>query len=402
MSNSSQETSAQQVRSEIVGIRVEGPWLSIEWGDGHSSRFHALWLRHACGCAVCGDPKIGFRHSLLMEIPEDSLPCETDWSAAGHLRVVWSPDGHVSDFDPAFLRRACNSERSRAERRFQLQAWGPEIADRLPRFPYPEVLAAPEQHLGALESLLRYGFVLLDGVPVTEEETVKITELAGVYRPGTYGLYDIKLAENPKYYGDLAVALDPHCDEPYRTQTAAITIFHPMVASGDGGDTILVDGLRATEALKQEAPEAFDLLSRFSVPYERREGTAHFHRLMAPIIGLERDGSFAGIRFLDRYLLPLDLPNDLIEPFYQALRRFETYLADPANQLRFKLLPGQAMIFNNQRLLHGRTAFDPKGAKRHLRHSNTDLDSFYSKLRLLYAQFGRDEADMIYPSGAVL
>ena len=41
-------------------------------------------------------------------------------------------------------------------------------------------------------------------------------------------------------------------------------------------------------------------------------------------------------------------------------------------------------MFNNQRVMHGRTAFDPALSKRHIRSASVDLDEFYSRLRVLY------------------
>ena len=53
--------------------------------------------------------------------------------------------------------------------------------------------------------------------------------------------------------------------------------------------------------------------------------------------------------------------------------------------IEFKLAPGEVLVFNNQRLMHGRTAFDPSSGKRHIRSCSVDLDEFYSRLRILYA-----------------
>jgi len=47
---------------------------------------------------------------------------------------------------------------------------------------------------------------------------------------------------------------------------------------------------------------------------------------------------------------------------------------------------GEMLVFNNQRLMHGRTAFDPANSKRHIRSCHVDLDEFYSRLRILYAK----------------
>lgn len=65
-------------------------------------------------------------------------------------------------------------------------------------------------------------------------------------------------------------------------------------------------------------------------------------------------------------------------------------------------MPGDVLIFNNQRVMHGRTAFDATAAERHIRSCHVELDEFYSSLHLLYCCSGREEADMVLPAGAVV
>jgi gamma-butyrobetaine dioxygenase len=75
-------------------------------------------------------------------------------------------------------------------------------------------------------------------------------------------------------------------------------------------------------------------------------------------------------------------------------------LYDKRNYLVVKILPGQVLVFNNQRLLQGRTAFDGSKSLRHVRTANVDLDEFYSSLRVLYRELGREELYMRLPQGA--
>ena len=65
------------------------------------------------------------------------------------------------------------------------------------------------------------------------------------------------------------------------------------------------------------------------------------------------------------------------------------------------LQPDDVLIFNNQRVLHGRTAFDRGECGRHLRTCHEDLDEFHSRLRVLSRRQGRDGADMTLPVGAM-
>jgi len=52
----------------------------------------------------------------------------------------------------------------------------------------------------------------------------------------------------------------------------------------------------------------------------------------------------------------------------------------------FKVHSGEMRVLINQRLKHGRTAFDPARSTRHIRSCHIDLDEFYSRLRIIYAE----------------
>jgi gamma-butyrobetaine dioxygenase len=69
-----------------------------------------------------------------------------------------------------------------------------------------------------------------------------------------------------------------------------------------------------------------------------------------------------------------------------------------ANQIRFRLQAGEAVFFDNHRVMHARTAFsDPA---RHLQICNVSRESFHQKLRLaVRAQGCRDELRLKLPPG---
>ncbi len=83
-------------------------------------------------------------------------------------------------------------------------------------------------------------------------------------------------------------------------------------------------------------------------------------------------------------MAPVDAEIDDIEPFYDALRNFLERIYAGDGMITFKLQAGEMLVFNNQRLLHGRTAFDPGTGHRHVRSCSVDLDEFHSSLRMAY------------------
>ena len=114
-------------RFAITGVDNCGDHVVVRWGDGHESRYHAVWLRHACRCEGCGTYLSGIRSLRLTEIPDDITAAGVRRERDGGVAVTWSNDGHRSRFDPAWLRARCSSAAERARRRWKAVLWGKEI-----------------------------------------------------------------------------------------------------------------------------------------------------------------------------------------------------------------------------------------------------------------------------------
>ena len=69
---------------------------------------------------------------------------------------------------------------------------------------------------------------------------------------------------------------------------------------------------------------------------------------------------------------------------------FAALLRDPRFQLRIMLRDGHLAVFDNQRTLHGRTAFSSARHPRHLRGCYLTRDSVYSAAGLLQREFQQD------------
>ena len=80
--------------------------LRVDWGDGHQSRFHSIWLRHQCECEVCGTSMNAVRGLRLNELPDDiaivRFVFDTD-----RITLIWSGDGHQSKYQGRWLREHC-------------------------------------------------------------------------------------------------------------------------------------------------------------------------------------------------------------------------------------------------------------------------------------------------------
>jgi gamma-butyrobetaine dioxygenase/trimethyllysine dioxygenase len=390
---------AQDGRHTIAGLENAGSGVSVGWGDGHRSLYPAIWLRHNCTCEICGSTETGRRHLRLTDIPADIAVANVAVSPNGELVVVWKGDDHRSLYQPLWLRAHCLSDEERARRRHKPTLWHALSNDALCYFSFPELREKPE-HLRFLERVRDFGFAILTDVTCEREATEKVAKLVGTLRATNYGIYELISQPRPQLAGDTALALAPHTDEPYRHNPPGITFFHVLAQSEEGGDSTLVDGYYVAEMLRQKEPDAFALLSTVPASFHRtlKEGRAFV--AAGPVIRLDQDGHVEGVRILDRGTAPFDLPPEKVRPYYDALRILLQYLYEARNHLTVKIKAGEMLVFNNQRLLHGRTAFDATKSHRHVRSCNVDLDEFYSSLRVAYRELGREEAYMWLAQGA--
>ena len=390
-------------RTEIRDVSRAGGRVRIAWGDGHESRFHAIWLRYNCDCEGCGATVTGIRPLRLTHVPADIAVAAAAIDDDGRLALDW-PDGHRTVFEAAWLRAHCYTAVERERRRFQPVLWGPEIAADPPSADYDAVRGDEAELLGMYEKIRDYGFVWLRGVPADVDETEKVTRLLGVMQITNYGgIYDFVSQPEARVYGDTGNKLEPHTDEPYRYWPPAITLFHLIKPSDDGGGhSILMDSFRLAGMLRSRDPEGFHLLSHLPQYFHRdvRDGEREF-RCAARIFSLDFEGNVEGFRLLDRGAGPLDLPEDMIEPYYAALRGLLEIIYDEDEQLVLPLEAGDLLIFNNQRVMHGRTAFDRGEGGRHMRSCSVDLDEFHARLRMLSRRLGSESADIRMPVGPV-
>jgi len=74
----------------------------------------------------------------------------------------------------------------------------------------------------------------------------------------------------------------------------------------------------------------------------------------------------------------------LVEEWYNAIRMWHKFLTSPDSEYWVQLTPGTAVVINNHRVLHGRSAFD---GKRRMCGAYIGMDEYRSKLSVLSEMF---------------
>jgi len=357
---------------DLISVVVEADAVAIRRADGTAARFHHMWLRDNCACADCGPHASGARLQRLLDIPDDIAPKEAQVEPT-RLKVVWANDGHRSEFGADWLdQHSYGAERHSRKPRKTL--WDATLTD-WPSVEWSKVLRedAERQHLHA--SVAELGFVLVRGLGTDHDAIEGLAKEIGYLRETHYGrFFDLVTRRDPQILADLAGPLLPHTDEAYRRVPTGINVFHCIQPSGDGGGlSQLVDAHHVAQVLREQHPTEFDLLTRLPVRHERRIAT-QLITSDVPAIVVDQDGEFLEVRLNERTMTALCLDEEVMESAYSALRTAFGVAYDPANLIGHPLEAGEALIFDNLRVLHGRTGYN---GDRHLRQCQVMRDEFF-------------------------
>ncbi|HYL04131.1 MAG TPA: TauD/TfdA family dioxygenase, partial [Steroidobacteraceae bacterium] len=362
-----------------ASLRIGAPdELVLERADGSREPLHPLWLRERCKDAASIDLKTEQRLQDPSDFDPNLRVTAVSQPSAGLLRVRFS-DGHEATFAAAELlaeaELAPNSHDCPAPR-----LWDGTLTE-LPRVSW-RADPTDAQLLSWLEIFLGFGFVIFEGVPAERGMVLKVGSQFGFTRETNFGsLFDVRSTPDATDLAYTSVPLDPHTDNPYRAPVPGIQLLHCLVNETRGGLSTLVDGFAVAQALRERAPEAFRILSSTPVRF-RYIDTGTELTASAPPIELDVTGALKTIHFSPRLdFVPL-FPRAQLEEYYRARRRFDHDLRAPDFQVRFLLNAGDLVMFDNCRLLHGRTGFDPAEGLRHLQGCYIDMDGPRSLYRV--------------------
>ena len=373
--------------------------LNIVWPDGEHNDFHYVWLRHN---ARCPDGKLNDTDVKIDLLPDDpkTLSIKDINSVDQVLTINWQDDHLQTTHNLSVLRAMAYEKSTRRNRKHIPILWDASKAQNIPSFQFDSL--NDETNLLELFLAIRdYGLVKLTNVP-TKPGTVKsLAKHFGTVVVNNYGeVFDVKTTVNVELGSNTGVYLGPHTDEGYRHAPPGISLFHCLESTSQGGASILVDGFNAAQQLRNTDPEAFKTLTTIPVYFQRLSIPQEDMRTHARVIATDLDGDVIGIRFSDRTIPPQDLPDKHVEPIYQAIKAFWNIINTTQLKYEYLMQPGDLHIFDNHRVLHGRTAFDSATCVRHLQQCSVNRDEFHSNLRTLAIKHNHPAYNLMMTEGA--
>ena len=105
------------------------------------------------------------------------------------------------------------------------------------------------------------------------------------------------------------------------------------------------------------------------------------------MIKLDENKNFKQVRFSPRLdFVPL-MDKEKLDLYYAARNKISELYNSDKYRLEFKLVPGDLLMMDNYRLLHGRTSYDANEGNRFLQGCYIDYDSTEGKLKHLKRKF---------------
>jgi gamma-butyrobetaine dioxygenase len=246
---------------------------------------------------------------------------------------------------------------------------------------YSALAASPAARAAAHAQLRACGLVRVRGAPAEPGAGVLgVARLFGIVSETNYGLvFDVRAEAAPTNLAFSARGLGLHTDNPYRRPAPGFQALLCLQPAASGGVTAFADGAAAARALHAADPAAFRLLSGTDATFRFADGAAQLEATR-PVIALGRGGEVRGVAVNNRGMAPLAVGGGGAAAgsaeYYRALAEFARLAELPRFGLRVRLERGEAALWDNARLLHGRSGF--AGGARWLQGCYLSADSVES------------------------
>jgi len=284
----------------------------------------------------------------------------------------------------------------------------------------------------AMFGLYRDGIIVVDGCPDDSESVLRLADYFGAPAGAMHTLYGRSFlvqrrppagpTNNIAYTGEF---LDLHNDLVYYQSMPGLQLLHcrEFHRTVEGGESFFADAFAAANRLRDEYPAAFATLSTVPSAWMKddmhREVPAMYYYAAPTIQTCPLSGQVTCVRWAPAFEAPMALGGygdaipaepgqmnqkcsrfgtktvtakavrlnsrndvDMINEFFEAYGLFaktlQTIRAEQA--LHFRLKPGETVVWNQARLLHGREAFvEAEPGLRKLHGCYVHIDDFRSR-----------------------
>jgi alpha-ketoglutarate-dependent taurine dioxygenase len=354
---------------EVAEVKCTPESLTISWQNSTYSVYSSLWLRD--NAAAHRDACTGQRLISLVDLPLEPRLKTAHLSPPDHISLSWD-DGETAVYPLQWMRAYDVSLRLSA--RPTRLPWMGQPATQFAWSVYSDWVADPSVREDWLYYAGRDGLAFLSAVPAEDAAVLKVAAQIGFVRETNFG----------RIFDDRSVtALPAHTDDPYRDPVPGFELLHCLSAADHDGESIFVDGMAAAERVRARDANAFSTLCKTRILYRFQDATTDL-AVERTMFEVDTSEQFRAICYNERLIAPLPIKGPLLKKYYAAYRQLAGLLSDPARFVVYRLQPGDLVLFDNSRILHGRV--EGKGGSSHQQGCYLDADGLYSSLAVLAAR----------------
>lgn len=407
---SAAQATEEAVESYGLGLfrkAVHSPKSSLTTNSVDIANYHPLFLRDACRCPSCVDPSTKQKRFQTTDIPHGIRVHYHETLPDGSVKISWendipsfiyptSPEHHDTILPASFFSAHATQHNLQTQTLYDVypRTWDKTtIARELVTISYGKYINNDLALYKALWALRRYGLVIINDVSNDHLRAVeKIADRIGLLRDSFYGrTWDVKAVPEAKNVAYTAQNLGLHMDLLYMSTPPGLQLLHCIENTCEGGESVFSDTAHVVRGLKESDLKT---LREFEMAFEYRNNGQHYY-FKRPVLEEEAYSGNGVPRCYVNYSPPFQAPfplststssstdPDAFPTFLTSFRNLASAFEREQNVFEHKLQPGECVIFNNRRVLHGRKAFDTANGKRWLKGAYVDSDVWLSRYRTL-------------------
>ena len=343
----------------IENIKILKKALKVKFSDKIEDNFPFIWLRDHAKDELNWDIRSNQRKTFTAKINTNLSIKEASILDNGKsLSILWSDLNSAINYSHDFLRENILSHKTKKS---NLKLWDcKDINEKI--FINYESVISDKGFKTFLKNLHEYGFCVIKNCKTEISTVEKIATKIGYVRQSIFGgLWSFESNENMADSAYTSEELRPHTDATYSNDAPGLQLLLCCNYNAQGGESVMVDGFKIANVIKKKYKNLFDILSSIEVP-GNYIGDGVFLKSKRPIFKLDSNKEIIQVSFNNYDRAAFRLKNDLMIKFYEAIKKFDLMANHEDYQWRHILKPGELLIFNNWRVLHGRKAF--KGSRK--------------------------------------
>ena len=341
----------------IENIKILQTELNIQFSDKVEDNFPFIWLRDHAKDEINWDNRSNQRKTYTASLdPNLQIKKATILDKGKSINILWSDLNIAVNYSYDFLRKNTLSQEVKIS---SFKLWkGNNINKEI--FKDYKTVISHEGFKIFLKDLNKYGFCVIQNCKTEIDTVEEIAKKIGYVRQSIFGgLWSFESDEDMADSAYTQEELRPHTDATYSNDAPGLQLLLCCDYKAQGGESIMVDGFKIADVIKKEQKDLYEILSSVEVP-GNYVGDGVCLESKRPIFKLNSNKEIVQVSFNNYDRATFRLKNDLMVKFYEAIKKFDTMANSNDFQWKHILKPGELLIFNNWRILHGRGSFNGK------------------------------------------